>query len=139
MNRWNKLIFCTPVQIQESWRLIQWFFVGPGEKWPWSFSSWNPEICCILRINLWNNKFMNWADFLNADSDAVIFGWTDTVSFWLLNAGGPLQLYFFFYWLLIVMHLTNHQSSNLPSTLIVYEFTQRKTCYQQRKWNQRRI
>ena len=39
---------------------------------------------------------MNWADFLNSDSDAVVWlGWYPTL--WLLNAGGgPLQLCFLF-------------------------------------------
>ena len=41
---------------------------------------------------------MNWADFLNANSDAIDFGETDTL--WLLNAGVPVQLYFLFDWLL---------------------------------------
>ena len=35
--------------------------------------------------------------FLHADSDAVFFGYNDnpTLSLWLLNVGGPLQLYLF--------------------------------------------
>ena len=44
---------------------------------------------------------MNRADFLNADSDAIIFCWTDILLFDLscsLNAGGPLQLYFLLYY-----------------------------------------
>ena len=24
-----------------------------GQKWPWLFSSWDPKICCILRMNVW--------------------------------------------------------------------------------------
>ena len=42
---------------------------------------------------------MNWADFLNADNGAIIFGQTDNLLFDLyysLNTGGPLQLYFLF-------------------------------------------
>ena len=36
---------------------------------------------------------MNWADFLNADSDAIIFlDWYPTLL--LINVGHPLQLYF---------------------------------------------
>ena len=31
------------------------------------FSSWDPKICCMLRINLWI------VNFLNADSDAIAF------------------------------------------------------------------
>ena len=36
---------------------------------------------------------MNWVDILNADSDAIIFSWTDILRLDLsysLNAGGPL-------------------------------------------------
>ena len=50
MNRWNELIFCMVVQIQESRKLFKWFLGGPGQKWAWSFSSWYPKIC---RISLW--------------------------------------------------------------------------------------
>ena len=36
---------------------------------------------------------MNWADFLNADSNAIIFlDWYPTLL--LINVGRPLQLYF---------------------------------------------
>ena len=49
------------VQIQESKKLFQWFLGGLGQKWVWSFSSWDPEIC--------TSKFMDWADFLHADYD----------------------------------------------------------------------
>ena len=38
-------------------------------------------------------EFMNWADFFNADSDAIIFGYP---TLWHLDAGGPRQLYFLF-------------------------------------------
>ena len=36
---------------------------------------------------------MNWADIFNAGSDVVIFGYDWYPSLWLLNAGGPQQLY----------------------------------------------
>ena len=39
------------------------------------------------------NEITNWTDFLNTDSDAIIFGYTDIV---LSNLDGPLQLYFCF-------------------------------------------
>ena len=59
-----------------SGKLKVWFkdFWVNGRKWAWSFSSWDPKICFIL-INLLylNNEYMNWADIVNADSDAVIF------------------------------------------------------------------
>ena len=39
---------------------------------------------------------MNWAGFLNADSNVIVF-WLDWyLTLWLLNAGGALQLYFLF-------------------------------------------
>ena len=34
---------------------------------PQPFSSWDPKLYL-------KHEFMNWADFLNADSDAIIFG-----------------------------------------------------------------
>ena len=32
-----------------------WFndFWGVCQKWPWPISSWDPKICCVLRMNLW--------------------------------------------------------------------------------------
>ena len=45
-----------------------WFndFLGrSGEKWSWPFNSWELYL---------KNEYMTWADFLNADSDAIIFG-----------------------------------------------------------------
>ena len=43
------------------------------------------------------NEFMNWDGFLHADSVAIIFGLTNnpTLSLWLLNVRGPVQLYSF--------------------------------------------
>ena len=39
---------------------------------------------------------MNWANFFDADGNAVVFGfWYPTL--WLQNEGVPLQLYFLFY------------------------------------------
>ena len=26
---------------------------GHGQKWPWLVSSWDPKICCMLRMSLW--------------------------------------------------------------------------------------
>ena len=66
--------FSMLVQIQESQKLIQWFLDGPGQKWQWSFSSWEPKICCILRMNIW-------ADYLNTDSDTIVSGQTDILLF----------------------------------------------------------
>ena len=36
MNIWNELIFCMLVQIQESWKLLQWFYGGCGQKCAWA-------------------------------------------------------------------------------------------------------
>ena len=33
--------------------LIRWYLGLLGQKWPLSFSSWDPIISCILRMNLW--------------------------------------------------------------------------------------
>ena len=42
---------------------------------PWSFSLWNPKSAHL------KNEFMNWADFLNTDSDVIIFGLTNILLF----------------------------------------------------------
>ena len=42
------------------------------------------------------NEYMNWTDFFNADSEAIISGETNKISY-SLNAGGPLELYLFFF------------------------------------------
>ena len=42
------------------------------------------------------NKLLNWADFLNADSDAKIFKFLNP-TIWLLNAGGLLYMYFLYF------------------------------------------
>ena len=75
--------------------MIQWFLDWYGQKLLWPFSSWYLKFCIF-------NELMNWADFMNVDSDAIIFGLTDIELF--ENARGPLQLYFFF--TLIIFALT---------------------------------
>ena len=32
---------------------FKWFLGGCGQKWAWSFSSWDPKICYIWRVYLW--------------------------------------------------------------------------------------
>ena len=44
---------------------------GCGRKRPWFFSLWDPISAGS------NNELMNWVDFLNADSNEIIFSWTD--------------------------------------------------------------
>ena len=39
------------------------------------------------------NKYMNWADYVDGDSDAMDWYPTPTTDIRLLNAGCPLQLY----------------------------------------------
>ena len=48
------------------------------KKWAWPFRSRDSKICCISRMNWW----MNWADFLHADTNLwklkvtlIIIGW----------------------------------------------------------------
>ena len=74
--------------IQESYKLIQLFLGGRGQKWSWLFSSWDPNLLYF------RNEFMNWAEFLNVARGAIIFGdvLLSDLSY-SLNAGGPLQLY----------------------------------------------
>ena len=50
INWCNELIFCMVVQIQKSKKLFQRFLGGLGQKWAWSFNSWDPKICWI---SLW--------------------------------------------------------------------------------------
>ena len=45
--------------IQESYKLIQLFLGGRGQKWSWLFSLWDPNLLYF------RNEFMNWAEFLN--------------------------------------------------------------------------
>ena len=33
---------------------------GFGQKWPWPFSSWDPKIFCILRMNLYIDIMMQY-------------------------------------------------------------------------------
>ena len=68
------------------------FWVGFVKNGSDLFSSWDPKICCILRINLW----------------IVIFSMLIVTQYllvrlisWLLNAGSPLQLYLLFYFVFV--------------------------------------
>ena len=84
MNRWNKMIFFMLVEIGENWKLFQWFLHECGQKWAWSFSSWDPKICCILRMSLWIELVFAcrlWCNNFNC-----------TLYLWRLNAT-LLQLY----------------------------------------------
>ena len=69
MNKLSKLIYSMLVQIQESWKLPQWFF-GGVQKQALPFSWWDPKICCNLRMNFcwffacwyWcNNSWLDWS------------------------------------------------------------------------------
>ena len=75
MSSWNKPILCILIQkLTVSKKLadgINFFFAcwykfnsmikvdswvimgGCGEKWPWPFSSWDPNFWCMLIMNLW--------------------------------------------------------------------------------------
>ena len=63
MNWWVELLFCMLMQIQESEKLLD----GLGQTWVWSFRLWNSKIC-------FKNELINWAYFLHAGSDTIIFG-----------------------------------------------------------------
>ena len=65
--RWNNLIFCILIQMQEGWKLTEWFLSGPCQRWQGLFSSRDPKTC-ILKINVWIT------DYFNVDSDALVFG-----------------------------------------------------------------
>ena len=72
------------VEIGENWKLFQWLLHECGQKWAWSFSSWDPKICCILRMSLWIELVFAcrlWCNNFNC-----------TLYLWRLNAT-LLQLY----------------------------------------------
>ena len=77
--------------------MIQWFLGGRGQKWPWPVSSWDPKICCILKMNLWIELI--WCNN---------FCYTDIL--WVLNVEGPQQLYFLFF------------RKKLESQTVIYNF-----------------
>ena len=52
LNKWNNLIFCMLVQMQEGWKLIQSFLSVPCQRWQQLFSSWDPKTC-IWKMNIW--------------------------------------------------------------------------------------
>ena len=61
----SMLVFCmkTPIQIQESYKLIQWFLGRFSQRCLWSFSSRDSKF-----------EYANWADYFNANSDAIASG-----------------------------------------------------------------
>ena len=56
------------VQIQESWKLFQWFYCLCGQK------CYGYLVHETLKSAYFKNEFMNWADILHADCEAIIFG-----------------------------------------------------------------
>ena len=48
-------------------------------------------------LNL-QNEFMNWADFLHADSDAIMFGKTNTILYIFDLNATSLQFYLLNHW-----------------------------------------
>ena len=40
------------MQIQESWKLLQWFLGRCYQKWAWLSSLWDCKICYVLRMSL---------------------------------------------------------------------------------------
>ena len=116
MNRWNELIFCMRVQIQDSWKLSQWFLVGVArnrcdhlvhESLKSALSKeWVYELSWFFECRLWCNNF--WLD------------WYPTL--WFLNAEGPLQLYFLFQPIMICFRqsLRHTLLAQLVSKLFVF-------------------
>ena len=76
-----------PIRLQDSlinhiFRTNQWNSMIFGQRWVWSFRSWDRKTCCILRISLWIELIFEcwlwWNSF-----------WLDqhcTLYIWLLNA-----------------------------------------------------
>ena len=50
-NEWNKLIFWCVDTNSGKVKVTLTIFGGGGQKWEWSFRSWNSKICCITRTN----------------------------------------------------------------------------------------
>ena len=59
------------MQIQETLKLFQWFLGGNVKKWVWPFMGVGETQDFLLYLK---SEFMNLADFLHADCEAVIFG-----------------------------------------------------------------
>ena len=68
VNRFSACLY----KFRKAKSLIRWFLGGCGQKWKWPFISRG-----TLKSIQSYNEFMDWADFLIADSDAIVFGETD--------------------------------------------------------------
>ena len=73
---------------------------------------------------------MNWADFLHANRNAMIFllDWYPTQYIWLLNVGGSMQLYWFFLWSLRYVRLLLLWIKSQPTLLIKVSFIKDMKC-----------
>lgn len=80
-------------------------------RWVWPFISRNSKICRISRINLWIEMV-----FLHSNNDTILGPKTDnhSLQLWLLNTGGPVQLYFVILVSVDLMH--HHISSRIPDS-----------------------
>ena len=68
ISRWNELIFCVVLQIQESLKLLHWFLSGCGQKMGMDYI-----VHETLKSAYLKDECMNWADVLHSDCDAIIF------------------------------------------------------------------
>ena len=99
MNIWNKLIFCMLVQIQKSWKLIQRLLGGHCQKCPW-FDFWMLIVMQLFLVRLVScSMTFNYRGEGVGSTAVARLVWAEIRSPptpWLLDMGGPLQLYFLF-------------------------------------------
>ena len=87
VNGWiNWANFC--MLIHGARKAKSYFGCAHGQIWLWPFASWDSKIFFYLK-----NKLMNWADFLHAGGNVIIFGYTTNHALydWCLNTGAPLS------------------------------------------------
>ena len=69
-----QILYWVPVMF-----VVTYFLDGCGQKWVWSFRSWNSEICSISREWIDKNElfffFAFWYKFRKANVNLVISGW----------------------------------------------------------------
>ena len=79
MDHWNSLIFLhVDTNLKRKFLLI-FFGVGMAKNWCGQklLQLFLGRYCLYLNLLYLKIEFMNWAVFLHADSDAIIFYWTD--------------------------------------------------------------
>ena len=70
------MIFCMLIQIQKS-KVIKNLLGGHDQEWVWRVWSWDSEIDCISKLNIWNKLIFLHTGTKKAKLkvDSMIFGW----------------------------------------------------------------